>query len=94
MQAREQDFFSAFVSISKAISSTLDLKEVLNLILKHAVSSLDLKAGAISLLDKKKNRLKLIANHNLSQDNNNIMKEAVKTLNKKDIDNFFVIFNI
>ena len=68
MQAREQDYFSAFVSISKAISSTLNLKEVLDLILKHAVDSLGLKAGAISLLDAKKNRLQLIANRNLSQD--------------------------
>jgi GAF domain-containing protein len=68
MIAKEQDYFSAFVTISKAISSTLKLNEVLDLILKHAVSSLDLKAGAISLLDAKKNRLQLIANYNLSQD--------------------------
>ncbi len=68
MQAREQDYFSAFVSISKAISSTLNLKEVLDLILKHAVDSLGLKAGAISLLDTKKNRLQLIANRNLSKE--------------------------
>jgi GAF domain-containing protein len=68
MQAREQDYFSAFVSVSKAISSTLNLQEVLNLILKHAVSSLGLKAGAISLLDKKNNRLQLIANRNLSRE--------------------------
>ena len=68
MGAREQDYFSAFVSVSKAISSTLDLQEILNLILKHAVSSLNFKAGAISLLDKKNNRLQLIANYNLSQE--------------------------
>jgi GAF domain-containing protein len=68
MHAREQDYFSAFVSISKAIGSTLNLREVLDLILKHAVDSLGLKAGAISLLDTKKNRLQLIANRNLSQD--------------------------
>jgi signal transduction protein with GAF and PtsI domain len=68
MQAKEQDYFSAFVSVSKAISSTLNLQEVLNLILKHAVSSLGLKAGAISLLDKKNNRLQLIANRNLSRE--------------------------
>jgi len=64
----KQDFFSAFVSISKAISSSLDLREVFDLILKHAVDSLDLKAGALSLWNKGKNRLELIAHRNLSQE--------------------------
>jgi len=66
--AKEQDYFSAFVSVSKAISSTLDLKEVLDLILKKAIESLNLKAGVISLLNRKKNQLEIIAHRNLSED--------------------------
>jgi GAF domain-containing protein len=66
--AKEQDYFSAFVSISKAISSTLDLKEVLDLILKKAIESLSLKAGVISLLNKKNNQLEIIAHRNLSEE--------------------------
>lgn len=68
MSSKERDFFSAFVSVSKAISSTLNLKDVLDLIVKHAVESLDLKAGALSLLNKKDNRLELIAQRNLSEE--------------------------
>ncbi len=68
MQAREQDYFRAFVSVSKAISSTLNLQEVLDLILKYAIQSLDLKAGAISLWNIKENKLQLISQRNLSQE--------------------------
>ncbi|MCP4109717.1 MAG: GAF domain-containing protein [Desulfobacteraceae bacterium] len=65
---KEKDYFSAFVSVSKAISSTLDLKEVLELILQKAVDSLSLKAGIISLWNKKENRLELITHRNLSEE--------------------------
>ena len=68
MPLGEKDFFSAFVSVSKAISSTRKLKDVLDLIVKHGIDSLDMKAGAISLWNKKENRLELIAQRNLSQE--------------------------
>jgi GAF domain-containing protein len=68
MQYEERDFFTAFVSISKAISSSLKLKEVLDLIVKHAVDSLGLKASALSLWNRKTNRLELITQCNLSQE--------------------------
>jgi len=66
MESKGQDFFSVFVSVSKAISSSLNLKEVLDLILKLSIDSLDMKAGALSLWNKKKNQLELIAQCNLS----------------------------
>ena len=66
--AREESFFATFIKVSKAISSSLDLQEVLDLILKNAVESQGLKAGVISLLSKKDNHLKVIAHHNLSQE--------------------------
>ena len=68
MQAVGKDYFRAFISVSKAISSTLNLKEVLDLILKHAINSMDMKAGAINLWNKKKNRLELVTQRNLSQE--------------------------
>ena len=68
MKPEERDYFSAFVSISKAISSSLNLQEVLDLIVRHAVDSLDLKAGALSLWNRKENRLELITQRNLSQE--------------------------
>lgn len=66
--AREDSFFSTFVKVSKAISSSLDLKEVLDLILKNSIDALKLKAGVISLLNKKDNRLEVIAHRNLSDE--------------------------
>ena len=68
MPLGEKDFFSAFVSVSKAISSTRKLKDVLDLIVKHGIDFLDMKAGAISLWNKKENRLELITQRNLSQE--------------------------
>jgi GAF domain-containing protein len=68
MSATDRSFFSAFVTVSKAISSTLNLNKVLELVVEHAVNSLDLKAGALSLWNKKENRLELIAKRNLSQE--------------------------
>ncbi len=68
MGTKTQDYFLAFVHVSKAISSTLNLQEVLDLIVKEAVRSLELKAGAISLLNKKEDRLELIAQQNLSKE--------------------------
>ena len=61
MSASDRNFFSAFVSVSKAISSTLNLNKVLDLIVEHAVVFLDLKAGALSLWNKRENKLELIA---------------------------------
>ncbi|MGB9500522.1 MAG: GAF domain-containing protein [Dissulfuribacterales bacterium] len=67
MEKKGYEYFSAFVSVSKAISSSLKLQEVLDLIVKNAVESLDLKGGAASLLNKKEKRLELIAHYNLSK---------------------------
>jgi len=66
--AKDESFFTTFIKVSKAISSSLDLQEVLDLILKNAVETQGLKAGVISLLSKKDNHLKVIAHHNLSQE--------------------------
>jgi GAF domain-containing protein len=65
---REEGFFTTFIKVSKAISSTLDLQEILDLILKNGIDSLDLQAGVISLLNKKDNRLEVIAHRNLSDE--------------------------
>jgi GAF domain-containing protein len=68
MESKGHDFFSAFVNISKAISTSHDLREVLDLIVKHGVDSLNMKAGSLSLWNKKENRLELITQRNLSEE--------------------------
>ncbi len=68
MVENNNNYFRAFVNISKAISSTLKLKKVLNLILENAVEFLDLSAGVISLWNKTENKLEIIAHLNVSQE--------------------------
>ncbi|MCH7613106.1 MAG: GAF domain-containing protein [Candidatus Marinimicrobia bacterium] len=68
MLENNHDYFRAFVNISKAISSTLKLKKVLNLILENAVEFLELSAGVISLWNKTENKLEIIAHLNVSQE--------------------------
>lgn len=62
------NYFRAFADISKAISSTLKLRKVLDRILFNTIEALDLKAGAISLWNRGANRLEIIAKVNLSKE--------------------------
>ncbi|MFQ6608673.1 MAG: GAF domain-containing protein [Fidelibacterota bacterium] len=68
MDRKSHDFFRAFVNVTKAISSTLDLQKVLSKIIENAVEVLELKAGAISLWNKNQNRLEMISHQNLSEE--------------------------
>lgn len=62
------DFFHAFVNVTKAISSTLKLDEVLSQIIDNAIEVLGLSAGAISLWNRHQNRLEMISHRNLSNE--------------------------
>ncbi|UCH11438.1 MAG: GAF domain-containing protein [Fidelibacterota bacterium] len=68
MKAHERQYFRAFVNVIQAISSTLDLQEVLDRIVANAVEVLELKAGIISLWNKHENRLEVVSHLNLSQE--------------------------
>ena len=68
MKANEHQYFRAFVNVTQAISSTLDLQEVLDRIVANAVEVLKLKAGLFSLWNKHENRLEIVSHLNLSQD--------------------------
>jgi signal transduction protein with GAF and PtsI domain len=58
--------FMEFRNICGVISSSLDVKEVLNATVKSAVSSLTVKACAIFLLNRVENRLEIGASYGLS----------------------------
>ena len=58
--------FREFRKVCSVISSSLDAKEVLNAIVKGAVSSLTVKACAIFLLNKVENKLDVSASYGLS----------------------------
>jgi signal transduction protein with GAF and PtsI domain len=59
-------YFDSFREVVKAINSTLDLREVLDLLVSKVTQVMDLKACAIRLLDSKQRTLELLASQGLS----------------------------
>lgn len=76
MHASEKAYFSSFRQVVKAISSTLALQEVMDMMVKNVTRVMDLKACAIRLLDPQTRRLDLLASHGLSE--NYIQKGPVR----------------
>ena len=76
MKSHEKGYFDSFLEVVKAVNSTLDRQEVLDLLVSNAIQVMDLKASAIRLLDEKQRTLELEASHGLS----------AKYLNKGPVD--------
>jgi YesN/AraC family two-component response regulator len=57
-----------FDEIKTAISSTLNLREVLDLIVQGVVKIMKVKGSSLSLLDKKREKLRVFAYHGLSKE--------------------------
>jgi len=66
--SREKEFLRVFEEVTKAVSSTLNLDEVLNLIVRKLPEVMGLKAATIRLLDESGKRLQLVAAHGLSDE--------------------------
>ena len=56
-----------FLNIAASISSSLDLKTILQTLTKDVAKSLDVKAASVRLLDSDKQTLKLVASFGLSE---------------------------
>jgi signal transduction protein with GAF and PtsI domain len=67
MQSKELQYFSLFRDVCKVVNSSLDLKEVLNLITENIVTALDVKACTVFLWDKKRNTLEVSSACGLSE---------------------------
>ncbi len=65
-RTKELSFLKGMLEVSKAINSALDVKKVLHLLVKTAVTSMDIKAAAVRLLDEKRLRMELVASYGLS----------------------------
>jgi len=76
MKPQEKGYFDSFLEVVKAVNSTLDRQEVLDLLVSNATQVMHLKASAIRLLDEKQRTLELEASHGLSE----------KYLNKGPVD--------
>ena len=76
MKSQEKAYSDSLLEVVKAVNSTLDRQEVLNLLVSNVTQVMDLKASAIRLLDPRKQTLELVASHGLSK----------KYLNKGPVD--------
>jgi len=67
MNSREKVFFESFREVVKAIHSTLDIRQVLQMLATKVSQVMNLKGCAIRLLDPTKRTLELVAAHGLSE---------------------------
>src|SRR5574340_257655 len=76
MAFKERMYLRSFQEISKILSSTLSVDEVLDHIVRQITEVMNLKGATIRLVNPKTNRLELAAAHGLSE----------KYLNKGTVD--------
>ena len=67
MKSRDKLYFDSFKEVVKAVNSTLDRRQVLDLLVSNVAEVMDLKACAICMLHGKKRRLELLASYGLSE---------------------------
>jgi PAS domain S-box-containing protein len=65
--SKEKEYLRVFEEITKAISSSLNVKEVLHMIVRKIPKVMNLKAATVRLLDPTEEHLNLVASHGLSE---------------------------
>ncbi len=66
--SKEKEYLKVFQEVSQALSSSLQLNEVLDMIVKMLPNVMKLRAATIRLLDETRQRLELVAAHGLSEE--------------------------
>jgi len=67
MTLSEKLFFDSFREVVKAVNSTLDIKEVLRLLVSEVPKAMNVKGCAIRLLEPHKKTLELVSSYGLSE---------------------------
>ena len=67
MKTQDRLYFESFREVVKAVNSTLDRQEVLDVLVSNVAQVMDLKACAICMLHGKRRTLELLASHGLSE---------------------------
>ncbi len=65
--SREKEYLRVFEEITKAVSSTLDFNEMLNMIVQKIPEVMGLKGSSLRLLNEGRKELELVAYHGLSE---------------------------
>lgn len=66
MKTTDRLYFNSFKEVVKAVNSTLDRQQVLDLLVSNVAALMNLKACAICMLQGKKRTLELLVSHGLS----------------------------
>lgn len=66
-QANANEYFRLFFETAQAILSARNLQETLDSLVQRAVTSLEIKAGSLRLIDDESNNLKQVASFGLSE---------------------------
>jgi signal transduction protein with GAF and PtsI domain len=67
MTDQTKSYFQSFREVVKVVNSSLELKEVLDILVRNVTSAMDLKACAVRLLAPKTRTLEVVASHGLSE---------------------------
>lgn len=67
MKPNEKEYFNSFREVVKAIHSTLDIREVLKMLVTKVAQGMNLKGCAIRLLDPNRRTLELVSSYGLSE---------------------------
>ena len=67
MVSIEREYLNVFQAVTSAVSSTLDVNEVINMIVRKIPEVMNLKAATIRLLDDTGKKLRLVASYGLSE---------------------------
>jgi len=67
MNAGEKLYFDSFREVVKAVHSTLDIREVLRMLVSKVAQLMNLKGCALRLLDPHKRMLELVSSYGLSE---------------------------
>ena len=67
MVSREREYLNVFQAVTKAVSSTLDVNEVIQMIVRKIPEVMNLRAATIRLLDDTGQKLRLVAAYGLSE---------------------------
>ena len=65
--SREREYLNVFQAVTKAVSSTLDVNEIIHMIVKKIPEVMNLKAATIRLLDDTGKKLRMVAAYGLSE---------------------------
>jgi len=65
-RTKELNFLKGLLQVAKAVNSALDVKKVLNLLVKTVTTALDIKGAGVRLLDEKRQQMELVASYGLS----------------------------